>query len=169
MKSEKQRKHLEKLAQAKLGTHLSEETKTKIGKANRGRKLGRFSEEHRVKLSIKKKMWWDSNPQQKEIFRKRFSGDKSNFWEGGVSTQNNLIRASAQYSYWRKSVYARDNYTCVDCGSIKNITADHIKPFAFFQELRFELSNGRTLCLDCHKKTDTWARGAYKYKEKQNV
>lgn len=33
---------------------------------------------------------------------------------------------------------------------------DHIKPFAYYPDLRFELSNGRTLCIDCHKKTDTY-------------
>lgn len=29
---------------------------------------------------------------------------------------------------------------------------------AFFPELRFELTNGRTLCKLCHMKTDTWGR-----------
>jgi len=58
----------------------------------------------------------------------------------------------------------RDNFTCIWCGirneeglgfSVK-LNADHIKPFALFPDLRFELSNGRTLCEDCHKKTDTY-------------
>ena len=30
------------------------------------------------------------------------------------------------------------------------------KSFAIYPEFRFEISNGRTLCLDCHKKTDTF-------------
>ena len=34
--------------------------------------------------------------------------------------------------------------------------ADHIKPFAFFPSLRFDLENGRTLCVECHKKTPTF-------------
>jgi len=29
-----------------------------------------------------------------------------------------------------------------------------------FPELRFEPSNGRTLCVPCHKKTGTFGRGA---------
>lgn len=36
------------------------------------------------------------------------------------------------------------------------MNADHIMPFAYFPDLRFELSNGRTLCLKCHQKTDTY-------------
>ena len=32
----------------------------------------------------------------------------------------------------------------------------HIKPFADYPDLRFELSNGRTLCVPCHTKTPTY-------------
>lgn len=60
---------------------------------------------------------------------------------------------------WRKSVFERDNYTCQICGirGVK-IQADHIKPFKYFPELRWELSNGRALCVPCHRKTDTYGR-----------
>jgi 5-methylcytosine-specific restriction endonuclease McrA len=61
------------------------------------------------------------------------------------------------YLEWRNNVFERDNFTCQDCDQIGGyLNADHIKPFAFYPELRFELSNGRTLCHDCHKKTDTY-------------
>jgi hypothetical protein len=44
------------------------------------------------------------------------------------------------------------------CGKTKEkLEADHIKPFALFPELRFDISNGRTLCLPCHKLTDNYA------------
>lgn len=33
------------------------------------------------------------------------------------------------------------------------IEADHIKPWAYYPDLRYELDNGRTLCLKCHRKT----------------
>src|ERR1022692_4646359 len=58
---------------------------------------------------------------------------------------------------WRKAVFSRDNYTCQDCG-VKGgrLQAHHIKAFKAFPELRHTLSNGLTLCLDCHKKTDTY-------------
>lgn len=41
--------------------------------------------------------------------------------------------------------------------------ADHIKPFAYFPELRLDVNNGQTLCKDCHKKTPTWGERAKNY------
>ena len=74
------------------------------------------------------------------------------------------IRYSKEAQDWRKAIFERDNYTCVLCrarnGRGKNIwlEADHIKPFAYFPELRFDLSNGRTLCRKCHDKTKISAK-----------
>ena len=68
------------------------------------------------------------------------------------------------YRDWRKAVFERDNFECIWCGSTENLNADHIKPFAYFPELRFAIDNGRTLCKKCHRKTDTWGKGVYKYK-----
>lgn len=85
-----------------------------------------------------------------------FRGSKSHFWRGGVTKTNALIRESTAYTQWREAVLKRDKYACVDCGSGKKLQADHIKQFAYFPELRFELSNGRTLCEPCHRKTPTW-------------
>jgi hypothetical protein len=93
--------------------------------------------------------------------RKRMSeahkGEKSANWRGGLSSINKQIRASLEYRLWREAVFKRDNYTCIWCKR-KGIylNADHIKPFALFPEVRFAIDNGRTLCVDCHKKTDTY-------------
>lgn len=60
---------------------------------------------------------------------------------------------------WRKAIFERDNYTCQLCGLRGGpLHADHIKPYAAYPELRWELSNGRTLCVPCHKKTPTYGR-----------
>lgn len=85
------------------------------------------------------------------------SGERHHAWKGGVTNKNNNLRKSAKYKQWRNSVFKRDDYTCVLCGVRGTyLHADHIKPFALFPELRFELSNGRTLCISCHKQTDTY-------------
>jgi len=86
-------------------------------------------------------------------------GSKSHLWQGGKTAQNAAIRNSVEYRLWRDAVFQRDGYSCVVGGKAHGteLEADHIKPFALFPELRFEVSNGRTLCKACHRKTDTYA------------
>ena len=62
------------------------------------------------------------------------------------------------YRLWREAVFKRDDYTCQNCGKRGGkLNADHIKLFALFPELRFKVSNGRTLCnAPCHRLTDTY-------------
>lgn len=72
-------------------------------------------------------------------------------YKGGITPENHIIRNSKEIKYWRKQVFERDNYTCQHCnqkGGVLN--AHHIKQFAHFPELRFEVSNGITLCKECH-------------------
>lgn len=94
------------------------------------------------------------------------AGEANGMWRGGVSRNKNGNHQSRQ---WRKKIYERDNYTCQDCGAKSGngkeviLNADHIKPWALFPELRFDLNNGRTLCIDCHKKTDTYAGKLFTY------
>jgi hypothetical protein len=52
---------------------------------------------------------------------------------------------------WRRLVFERDAYTCLRCGDVGgSLEAHHVKGWAESPELRFELSNGRTLCVHCH-------------------
>lgn len=89
-------------------------------------------------------------------------GNNNGSWKGGITPINKKIRHSLEYKLWRKAVFERDNYTCIWCGarSCKGkdviLQADHIKPFAYYPEVRFAIDNGRTLCMECHKKTDTY-------------
>lgn len=95
---------------------------------------------------------------RKGIKLPQFSGKNSFNWKGGVTSINRAIRASIEYEEWRTKVFERDNYTCQFCGVVgEYLNADHIKPFSYFPELRFDINNGRTLCVDCHRKTDTYA------------
>jgi len=67
------------------------------------------------------------------------------------------VRMSSVYSSWRRSIFIRDEFTCTECGK-KNIyiVAHHKKSFAHYPDLRFDLNNGKTLCDECHKKTDNF-------------
>ena len=134
------RESIKKGLETKKGYRHSEETKRKIGKSNavalKGNKL---SVETRMKLSLSHK------------------GEKSYLWKGGISTENSKIRNSIEMRLWREAVFKRDDWTCVLCKERGGkLNADHIKRFADYPELRFELLNGRTLCVICHRKTDTW-------------
>ena len=66
-------------------------------------------------------------------------------------------KTTPRYKKWRTKVFKRDKYQCVIGGKAhgNKIQADHIKPQSLYPELRFVVSNGRTLCRPCHKKTPT--------------
>lgn len=99
-------------------------------------------------------------------WKKLRCGEKNGNWRGGITPLHRKLRNSEQYKEWRKAVFERDGYTCVWCGQKGGkLNADHIKPFCAFPELRFDVSNGRTLCIACHEKTDTYLSGALKYRD----
>lgn len=78
-------------------------------------------------------------------------------WKGGVTPINTKLRNSPEAREHRKIVFRRDNFTCQSCGIRGGkLELDHVMPWAFYPELRFEVLNGRTLCCDCHKTTATY-------------
>lgn len=88
-------------------------------------------------------------------------------WRGGELVVKKQFRkkemSKLEYVQWRRSVFERDNYTCQDCGERGgDLEADHIMPWATHPDLRYELSNGRTMCKTCHRKT---FKNLYKIKE----
>ena len=71
-----------------------------------------------------------------------------------IDLDNRYIgRFTPQYKAWRADVFERDNFTCAICGQVGGtLNAHHIKPYAEYPELRYELSNGITLCEKCHRR-----------------
>lgn len=110
------------------------------------------------------------SPETRRKMSESQRGEKGNNWKGGITKITELARHNVEYKLWRKAVFERDNYTCMACndrnGNGKEIilNADHVKPFALFPELRFAIDNGITLCVPCHKKTDTYGGKIQNYK-----
>jgi predicted DNA-binding transcriptional regulator len=78
-------------------------------------------------------------------------GNKHYNWQGGKSSENSRVRMSFEYRQWRTAVFERDGYICQKCNKEGgSLEAHHIKQFAHYPELRFEVSNGMTLCKPCH-------------------
>ena len=136
--------HKENLRKARLGKKAKEETKKKMRISHLGKK-------HSIKT------------------RKAMSGKNSVHWKGGSNSENSQIRQSIEYKLWRESVFKRDNYQCIWGGKEhgNKLEADHIKSFSQYPQLRFAIDNGRTLCKDCHKKTDTYLWKAKQLWKKQ--
>src|SRR3990167_3255116 len=120
----------EALRQAHLGKAIPEEVRKKISESNDGRE---FSVELRKKIS------------------ESLQGEKHPNWKGGITPANMKLRSNYKYKAWRKAVLQRDNFTCLVCGQVGGeLNADHIKQFSKFPLLRYEVTNGATLCVDCH-------------------
>ena len=100
-------------------------------------------------------------------------GEKNPSWKGGRTKFKLILRGGYKYRQWRSDVFTRDDFTCQFCGERGGIlNADHIKQLSLIldenniktledaencEEL-WNINNGRTLCVPCHKRTDTYAK-----------
>lgn len=72
-------------------------------------------------------------------------------WEGQPDSATQDERNSAAYRNWRHAVLARDGHTCQDCGyQDVRLHVHHLYPFAEYPELRTDIDNGISLCVECH-------------------
>jgi hypothetical protein len=115
----------------------------------RGRKA---SDETKLKMSLKRR------------------GENHPLWKGGITPLVMQIRHHFKMRQWVSDVFYRDDFTCQSCYKRGGkLNAHHLKSFSkMFKENNiktlegaltceelWDLNNGQTLCLDCHKKINT--------------
>jgi 5-methylcytosine-specific restriction endonuclease McrA len=102
---------------------------------------------------LKKLSRWELKQITPRIEAKRQIGNST---RSARKTRALPLTRSPEEIHWRESVLLRDGYTCVFCDSANNLEADHIKPKALYPDLKYDIANGRTLCHNCHVKTETY-------------
>lgn len=136
----------ERLRTVNIGRKHTEETKRKMSKT------------HTIN---------QRDPISRQIQSDAHKGCKSHLWEGGITPLSNSVRGSHRMRAWRNSVFARDNYTCTKCSITHTyLNAHHLIKFSTLMKKYniknieqaeacdelWDISNGITLCKQCHKK-----------------
>jgi len=151
----------QKLIESHKGYVMPDSQKDKIKMARSKQIMKPLSDETKNKIS--KKM--TGKKQSDETKKKRsmaMSGENHFNWKGGISPLNRRLRNSSIFKIWREAVFLRDNFTCQnpDCSYCHNkmgvmLHPHHIKSFALYPELRFDISNGITYCAEFHLNSKT--------------
>lgn len=137
----------------------TEEHKRKIGEAHKGKKMPEsFKELMRVKMKGNKhaKGFTPTEHQIRLLIegnRKR-CGPNNPRWKGGLKREHEEQYGGIRYKIWRTTIFERDNFTCKKCLTKGGrLVSHHIYRWADYPEKRFDVSNGITLCDECHKPT----------------
>ena len=101
---------------------------------------------------IKKRIGSKRTIKTRKLLSKLKKGTNCNFWKGGISKENEIIRKGIEIHLWREAVFARDNWICQKC-KIRGgeIHPHHIYNFSDYKKLRTSIENGITLCKKCHQ------------------
>lgn len=109
------------------------EVREKFRLSHLGKKLTPFSEIHKQNMSKAK------------------SGKNNPAWKGGVSSERRRIWVTVPYKNFRIEVFERDKWICQSCLKVGGtLEVHHIKSWKNFPNERLNVSNGITLCEDCH-------------------
>jgi len=118
----------------------------------------RHSEASKKKMSESSKgKGHPHTPESKRKIGLSHRGSKCHWWKGGITPKVERDRNRLEYRSWRLAVYERDNFTCQQCGKRGGkLNAHHLEEVSRCPEKIYDVKNGITLCVECHKKTDTY-------------
>jgi len=92
---------------------------------------------------------------------------------GGTGHLTKRISWLTIYRRWRLAVKQKDGFKCIECGNRNDLNVDHY-PISLAELIRkykierpqeakehrefWDIENGRTLCVSCHKQTQTYGK-----------
>lgn len=135
-------------------TRFQKGSKLWVGKKHREETKKKISEKQMGRTPPKSAFKAGTPSPWKGKKRPEFAGEKHPNWKGGISRDKH---GNMENLRWRADVFQRDNWTCQTCQKRGiYLEAHHIKSWANYPDLRYELENGVTLCRECHKLTNNY-------------
>lgn len=83
----------------------------------------------------------------------KISGSNSSSYNPSLTEEERNLRVNdRQGRRWAVAVKERDNFKCrvTSCNISVNLVAHHLDGYDKYEEKRYEINNGITLCRDCH-------------------
>jgi len=147
----------------KKGEHLSPKTEFQKGgiSLNKGKKCPETS----------KRMKKNNPMKNKKIAQKvshsrigKYCKENNPNWKGGIMSENHIVRSLKKYKDWRLKVFQRDKFTCQLCRKVGGgLEVHHIVSVKEIlkrgnKKMLWDIDNGITLCINCHKEIDEFRR-----------
>lgn len=82
----------------------------------------------------------------------KYTGANNPNWKGAKVSDAVRERRSYEAKIWRAACLERDDFKCTVCGSAENLHVHHVLEFADYPDRRWDINNGKTLCVFCHEK-----------------
>ena len=151
-----------------LGYKHTEKTREKIRKARKRQGSNVWNKGTHLSSQLGK-------PRPIEVRRKiglAQVGNKNHNWKNGITSLRGKIWKSFEYRRWRSDILTRDDFECQLCG-VKGgkLAVDHF-PVSFSEIIKknsidilqdaydckelWNINNGRTLCKECHLRTNSY-------------
>jgi hypothetical protein len=140
------------------------------------RRVGyRHSEETKRQIAATNEAFWSAHPELAALRGLANRGQRNANWSGGINRLNTSIRQMHENRVWMDAVKGRDG-ACVRCGDAEDLESHHKVGLAELvaalgiasrddarrhAAILWDLSNGETLCQDCHYAEHGRARRAH--------
>jgi len=104
------------------------------------------------KLKEYRRQYYQKNKEKMDEINKKYRKENKEKMKNNMHVFPGLTanQTRAALSTWAQAVKKRDNNCCTSCSSTKELHAHHILSKKLHPELMLHISNGTTLCKNCH-------------------